>query len=125
MNYQRFENDGLPLEETGGCDPAAAAAITGEDAESKTHHEVELNFEQQRMSEEVEESCRQPNKTYFDQIEVEIVGGGSKEADQTANADAIINANDFFLENNDNYRLSWEVKPSQLDGNRPKGRRGG
>ena len=84
--------------------------------ESTTHHEVELNFEQQRISEEVEGSCRQqPNKTYIDQIEVEIVGGGSNESDQTANANAIINANDFFLENNDNYRLSWEVKPSQLD----------
>ena len=53
---------------------------------------------------------KQPNHTYYDQIEVDIVGGGGDVVGQKGE-DALINANDFFLENNDNYRLSWEVRP--------------
>ena len=57
------------------------------------------------------------NTPTFDQIEIEIHGGNNS---KDSSADVITNANDFFLEHNENYQISWaEASHRVSDGEDP------
>ena len=129
MSYQRFDNDeedGLSLQETNPVIPGASddgenavkvAASANGHAATGTHHEIEIDFSlhnQLQHGDDVTQSLRaqqvepepEKYKSSYDQIEVEIIGGDND--DKETSDDVIINANDFFLEHNENYTLSWE-----------------
>ena len=57
----------------------------------------------------------------FDQIEIEIHGGGSNEnKSENATENVLTNANDFFLEHNENYQMTWaEASQRVSDGDDP------
>lgn len=59
------------------------------------------------------------NTPTFDQIEIEIHGGVNDSKSETT-ADVLTNANDFFLENNENYQITWsEASHRVSDGDDP------
>ena len=59
------------------------------------------------------------NTPTFDQIEIEI-HGGSNDSKSDAAAEVLTNANDFFLEHNENYQISWaEASHRVSDGDDP------
>ena len=104
IGYEKFDND-----ETAGSDQHISNAEINPPPKSPEENHTEIKFTETKPV-----PVPQQNNVKvadFDHIEVSL----EDEVKDEIPLDVIGRANDFFLEYNDNYRLSWQEVAAELD----------